>query len=149
MKDEGRDIVLLIAWILSILLVGTSLLYVTNKPRNRALIHSVNSVLAASGSEHRLKEETDNWGKKGRAALAGQRFSTESGRGTAVIKPLMSEGSFAVCIAFFNENGQLIDRLPLGSSSERILDRMNPLFADFYFTRMEELEKSFVSGDGR
>lgn len=141
MKDDGRDIVLLVAWVVTILILGTSLLFFTKEARTATFIHTANELLAEDGLSYRLETELDSWGKNGRTAVIGQRFSLKDADGFAVMQSLVHEGVPTLCLAFFSDSGQLLDVIPLGTVSERAYERMDPSVCSFYKTRLRAIQK--------
>lgn len=149
MNDDGRDIVLLLTWLLAIILISTTLLFFTKEARTAALVETINGLVAESGATYRLDTELDVWGKNGRASLAGQRFSLKNTEGFAVIQTVLQEGSPLVRLALFTADGLLTEVIPLGTASKRVYERMDVSVNAFYNKRLEKSQLFFIEREPR
>jgi hypothetical protein len=132
-----RNLGVLLGWIGGILLIGTVLWFLTQPARNRALLRSVNTVLAASEEPWRVNAVIAPWGQSGRAMQAGTWFSISNSADRAVVFPVMTDGVLASFVAAVNTEGAVWSLLPLSAHAAQVVTRLPRETVQIYIRRIE------------
>jgi hypothetical protein len=132
-----RALGIFLGWIAGIILAGSLLWSFTQPARNRALIRSVNRILAAAEEPWRLEAAVSPWGMPGRAAQLGFWFSLVNTGDRGVIFPIISEGALAPCLAVVSPGGRVESLIPLSGHARRIFGFVSPGILQTYRRRVE------------
>jgi hypothetical protein len=126
-----------LAWIGGIILLGGLLWFFTQPVRNRALIRSVNRILAASEAPWRLEAALSPWGMPGRASQLGTWVTLDDPEVRGVVFPVISDGLLSSCLAVLSPQGQVEALIPLSGHARRTLDSISPGALGIYVRRVE------------
>jgi hypothetical protein len=124
-------------WTAGLMLVSVLLWGFTQPVRNRALLNSVNRVLAAAGEETRLEAPVSSWGMPGRAAQAGTWFTTVNSGEWAVVFTVVSNGVFTPFLARISQDGKAGPLVPLSVHAETVFQRLPQGQLRIYVRRVE------------
>jgi hypothetical protein len=124
-------------WTAGLMLVSALLWGFSQPVRNRALLNSVNRILAARGEEARLETPLSSWGMPGRAAQSGTWFTTVNSEEWAVVFTVASDGVFTPFLAFVSWEGKAGPLIPLSVHAEAASQRLPPGHLRIYVRRIE------------
>jgi hypothetical protein len=111
LSDGLRDVLIFTAWIVGALLIGALTWLLTEIPRDRIVMKSVNSILLEKGLSLRVTMPTGkllSWdARKGQMPLE-KRFALVENRGEGAVFTFVSGGTFIPCLAVLDSNGKVM-----------------------------------------
>ena len=134
---KGRDLILLSAWILGMLLLGFSLVFFGEGTKNYFLLRAVNSYLEGKNEPLRLEKPLSKNDSTRSRLISGEFFSIEGSKDTALIDSMMVEGTSIVYAMILSPRGTINRMIPLGSHSAVMDERVSGQLIALFKQRIE------------
>jgi hypothetical protein len=145
---DRQNLFLSLAWIGSVILIGTLLWFFTQDYRIRLLTETVNKSLAKNGGRERI-EGQPLFGGGPTYVMGGFWFKTAGSSDKAFVFTLMRGGVAATCTAITDSNGKVKTILPIGGNAEQVLEELPLPVYRFYAARIERDVKRRMGGKNK
>jgi hypothetical protein len=143
-KADSRDLMkasgLICIWIGGLILAGALLWFLTQNPRNAALLKAVNTVLASRNDGRRLEAPAPFRSIESGKARLGTWFTMAGNRDRALVFSIMNEGIMLPCLAIVSAQGQVTDIIPLNPRGSILLENIPSGLLQMYLSNIQGIK---------